>query len=82
MPRAKPPSSAVCASPRASTISLTELDADRTLATAEAQLAQSEQLVAQDQVTLFRALGGGWEDSGDTRGDAKPTFDGSARRPG
>jgi len=61
---------------------LTELDADRTLATAEAQLAQSEQLVAQDQVTLFRALGGGWEDNGDTRGDGKPVFDGSARRPG
>ncbi len=58
---------------------LTELDADRTLATAEAQLAQSEQLVAQDQVTLFRALGGGWEDSGDTRGDGKPVFDGSKR---
>ncbi len=58
---------------------LTELDADRTLATAEAQLAQSEQLVAQDQVSLFRALGGGWEDSGDTRGDGKPVFDGSKR---
>ncbi len=58
---------------------LTELDADRTLATAEAQLAQSDQLVAQDQVALFRALGGGWENNDDPRGDVKPVFDGSRR---
>lgn len=58
---------------------LTELDADRTLATAEAQLAQSEQAVADDQVTLFRALGGGWEGADDPRGDVKPVFDGSKR---
>ena len=60
---------------------LTELDADRTLATAEAQLAQSEQAVADDQVTLFRALGGGWESADDDRGDRKPVFDGSHRSP-
>lgn len=58
---------------------LTELDADRTLATAEAQLAQSDRLVARDQVALFRALGGGWESQDDPRGDAKPVFDGSKR---
>jgi NodT family efflux transporter outer membrane factor (OMF) lipoprotein len=36
------------------------LDAERTRAGAEAQLAQSEGEVAALQVTLFRALGGGW----------------------
>jgi NodT family efflux transporter outer membrane factor (OMF) lipoprotein len=39
---------------------LTVLDAERTLATLEAQLAQSQALVAADQVALFKALGGGW----------------------
>ena len=58
---------------------LTVLDADRTLAQAEAQLAQSDQFVAENQVTLFRALGGGWEETGDDRGDLKPVFDGAAR---
>ena len=60
---------------------LTQLDADRTLAQTQAALAQSEQAIAEDQVDLFRALGGGWEDSGDPRGDAKPVFDGSKRGP-
>jgi multidrug efflux system outer membrane protein len=40
---------------------LTTLDADRTLATAEASLAQSEAQLSTDQVNLFLALGGGWE---------------------
>jgi len=60
---------------------LTELDADRTLAQTEAALAQSNQAIADDQTELFRALGGGWEDAGDDRGDRAPVFDGSTRPP-
>lgn len=40
---------------------LTTLDADRTLAAAESALAASDAQLAVDQVTLFLALGGGWE---------------------
>jgi multidrug efflux system outer membrane protein len=40
---------------------LTTLDAERTLASAESQLASSDALLASEQVTLFLALGGGWE---------------------
>ena len=40
---------------------LAGLDAQRTLAGAEAALAASDSQVAADQVTLFLALGGGWE---------------------
>ncbi len=40
---------------------LAGLDAQRTLASAEAALAASDSQVAADQVTLFLALGGGWE---------------------
>jgi len=40
---------------------LTTLDADRTLAAAESTSAASEAQLAVDQVTLFLALGGGWE---------------------
>lgn len=40
---------------------LTVLDAERTLAALEAQLAQSEAAVTSNQITLFKALGGGWE---------------------
>lgn len=43
---------------------LTVLDAERTLAGLEAQLAQSEALVASNQITLFKALGGGWRTDG------------------
>jgi NodT family efflux transporter outer membrane factor (OMF) lipoprotein len=39
---------------------LTGLDAQRTLATADAALAASDSQVADDQVALFLALGGGW----------------------
>jgi outer membrane protein TolC len=42
---------------------LTKLDADRTLANAESAVAASDALLAADQVTLFLALGGGWESS-------------------
>jgi NodT family efflux transporter outer membrane factor (OMF) lipoprotein len=41
--------------------SLATLDAERTLASAEAALAAMRGQVAQDQVALFLALGGGWE---------------------
>ena len=40
---------------------LTVLDAERTLAALEAQLAQSEAQVTSNQITLFKALGGGWQ---------------------
>jgi multidrug efflux system outer membrane protein len=40
---------------------LATLDAERTLAGAQANLAASQARIAQDQVALFLALGGGWE---------------------
>lgn len=40
---------------------LSVLDAERTALTAEQQLAQSTTNVALDEVQLFKALGGGWE---------------------
>jgi NodT family efflux transporter outer membrane factor (OMF) lipoprotein len=40
---------------------LSQIDADRTLATAESALAVSDAQLAADQVQLFLALGGGWE---------------------
>jgi NodT family efflux transporter outer membrane factor (OMF) lipoprotein len=43
---------------------LTALDADRSLATAERALAASNAQVAANQVALFLALGGGWEQDG------------------
>ncbi|MGA0586071.1 efflux transporter outer membrane subunit [Dyella sp. KRB-257] len=46
---------------------LSSLDAERTLATAEASLAGTEAQVSQDQIRLFLALGGGWR-----RHEAKP----------
>lgn len=39
---------------------LTVLDAERTRASADAQLAASQALVANDQIAVFKALGGGW----------------------
>ncbi|MBB5686818.1 efflux transporter outer membrane subunit [Sphingobium boeckii] len=41
--------------------SLTVLDAERSLAEAEADLALSDARIATSQVDLFRALGGGWQ---------------------
>ncbi|HWJ38060.1 MAG TPA: TolC family protein, partial [Sphingomicrobium sp.] len=41
--------------------SLAVLDAERTLAQAEADLAEADARLANDQVDLFRALGGGWQ---------------------
>jgi outer membrane protein TolC len=40
---------------------LSVLDAERTLSEAEAALADSERQIADYQVTLFKALGGGWQ---------------------
>ena len=42
---------------------LSQIDADRTLATAESALAVSDAALAADQVQLFLALGGGWENT-------------------
>jgi len=42
---------------------LVVLDAERTLAGAEADLAQADAQVAETQIDLFRALGGGWQNS-------------------
>ncbi|MET0983185.1 MAG: TolC family protein [Telluria sp.] len=42
---------------------LAALDADRTLANAESVLAASDTQLAADQVQLFLALGGGWENT-------------------
>ncbi|WP_454727039.1 MULTISPECIES: efflux transporter outer membrane subunit [Cupriavidus] len=42
---------------------LSSLDADRTLAASEAALAASDSQVALDQINLFLALGGGWQNS-------------------
>ncbi|GAB3625893.1 Outer membrane protein OprM [Pandoraea terrae] len=42
---------------------LSSLDADRVHANAEAALAASESQIAQDQINLFLALGGGWQSS-------------------
>ncbi|WP_249341061.1 MULTISPECIES: TolC family protein [unclassified Sphingomonas] len=43
--------------------SLALLDAERTFADAEADLAQADAFIADTQVDLFRALGGGWQKS-------------------
>lgn len=43
--------------------SLAVLDAERTLAQAEADLAEADARLVDDQVDLFRALGGGWQTS-------------------
>jgi hypothetical protein len=40
---------------------LLSLDADRTLANAEATLAESDAQIAYYQVSVFQSLGGGWQ---------------------
>ena len=42
---------------------LDELDAERTLVAADAALAASDEALVSDQITVFKALGGGWEDA-------------------
>ncbi len=49
---------------RAGSLSFLDLlTAETTLVSADQQLAQSDQAVANDQVAVFQALGGGWEDA-------------------
>ncbi|MDB5954710.1 TolC family protein [Ramlibacter sp.] len=45
--------------------SLETLDAERSLAAAEAALAETQAQLADDQIRLFMALGGGWEAPGE-----------------
>ncbi len=53
---------------------LDALDAERSLAAAEAQLASSAAQLADQQVSLFQALGGGWETEADaTAGATTPS---------
>lgn len=53
------------------------LDAERTLVSADADLAASDEALVADQITVFKALGGGWETAPQT---AAPTS--GQRRPG
>jgi NodT family efflux transporter outer membrane factor (OMF) lipoprotein len=48
---------------------LSALDADRTLASSESMLAASDAQLATDQVQLFLALGGGWENTHQAHGE-------------
>ncbi|MGI4813566.1 MAG: efflux transporter outer membrane subunit [Janthinobacterium lividum] len=52
--------------------SLVDLDAQRTLAGAEASLATSQAKVASDQVDLFLALGGGWQSAQSAQAQSAP----------
>src|SRR5262249_27499305 len=49
------------------------LDADRTLASVEQSVAAADSRLATDQVNLFLALGGGWEQGDDTAAATAPT---------
>jgi len=57
---------------------LSSLDADRSLAGAEATLAEAQAQVSRDQIHLFLALGGGWE-TGSTTGRGSATTPTAAR---
>ena len=50
------------------------LDAQRTLATARTQVAQSQQTIATDLISLYKALGGGWQGIGTDTESAKPAL--------
>ena len=52
---------------------LSSLDADRSLATADATLAEAQAQVSRDQIHLFLALGGGWDAGADAAPAAAPT---------
>jgi multidrug efflux system outer membrane protein len=52
---------------------LAVLDARRTLATAEANLAASRAQLTADQIAVFKALGGGWENAPETTTSVKTT---------
>ena len=49
------------------------LDAQRVLSNAESALAASDSTLASDQITLFLALGGGWESAPAQGGENAPT---------
>lgn len=51
---------------------LLAIDAERTRATAALATAQSDLLIAQSYVALFRALGGGWQDAPQPLDPARP----------
>ncbi|MDE1145364.1 MAG: efflux transporter outer membrane subunit [Azospirillaceae bacterium] len=52
---------------------LTVLDSDRTLATSKDAVAQSDYLLVQQTIALYKALGGGWQaGEGATQADAAP----------
>jgi NodT family efflux transporter outer membrane factor (OMF) lipoprotein len=51
--------------------SLSQLDAERTLADAQAALAAQDAAIATAQIDLFRALGGRWERAGTARADLR-----------
>ena len=52
---------------------LTTLDAQRSLASAESALTSSDAQLAADQVALFMALGGGWEQQGAANDSSYPS---------
>jgi len=52
---------------------LTTLDAQRSLASAESALTSSDAQLAADQVALFMALGGGWEQPGAANDSTNPS---------
>ncbi len=60
---------------------LARLDAERTLADAEAALAASDSLVAMRQIDLFLALGGGWQQIGEAPQAAERGHDGEPPLP-
>ena len=47
------------------------LDSQRTLVAAQAALAASDEVLVADQITVFKALGGGWEDAPPVAAPAK-----------
>ena len=51
---------------------LTVLDAERSLLSTEQQLADSTTTVSENLVTLYKALGGGWETDLPRRADQEP----------
>jgi NodT family efflux transporter outer membrane factor (OMF) lipoprotein len=59
---------------------LTALDAERTLAAAESALAASDAQLVTDQVSLFLALGGGWEEDAAIAGASPDRSESASQR--
>ena len=68
-PAVLPWAGAITAASGIAALVLAALDADRTLATSESMLAASDAQLAMDQVQLFLALGGGWENTHQAHGE-------------